>query len=322
MASRQQESLVALDEVIAEYGDGANPWMPGPNDERFYVPDRRLLERLLEIPVRANDDQTTGRFAKAIDFWVAWELRRAGFEPNEVWPRASPPRVIPREVWMFIEALPKKLREQVEPRLTMGGRVTRLVPANAVVLGKVYEKQVDVVISSWSRGPEVLISSKSMLSSYGNNLKNRFEESYGDAKNLRGRHPMAALGFIYLLRANILKEEKQWLFAQDMLRKLREEDNVYDAVGLMLADWNDDNFEGVRILDDPVPPDLRAGPFLHTIVDSVLARTPIGLHVKVRSTRERRELPIEEGEELGAEGTPLEEEGLGEQPESNQLPLV
>ena len=47
------------------------------------------------------------------------------------------------------------------------------------------------------RGVEVLISTKAMLSSYPKSLRNRFEEGCGDAKSLRGRHPLAALGFLF-----------------------------------------------------------------------------------------------------------------------------
>jgi hypothetical protein len=55
----------------------------------------------------------------------------------------------------------------------------RVAPAEARVLGRAYVKQVDVLIAQWSRGPELLISTKSMVSSFRNNLPNRFEESYG-----------------------------------------------------------------------------------------------------------------------------------------------
>ena len=71
--------------------------------------------------------------------------------------------------------------------------------ASANILGKNYVKQVDVVISAWNTGPELMISTKRMDSSFGNNAANRVEESYGDAKNLRSRHPQAALGFVYSL---------------------------------------------------------------------------------------------------------------------------
>lgn len=44
-----------------------------------------------------------------------------------------------------------------------------------------------------------------MLSSYGKNLRNRFEEAYGDAKNIRGRFPLVALGFLFLVRSTFRK---------------------------------------------------------------------------------------------------------------------
>ena len=63
----------------------------------------------------------------------------------------------------------------------------------ANLLGKNYVKQVDVVMSGWATGPELMVSTKRMDSSFGKNAANRVEESYGDAKNLRLRHPQAAL---------------------------------------------------------------------------------------------------------------------------------
>ena len=70
-------------------------------------------------------------------------------------------------------------------------------------MGRAYSKQSDVVIASWAAGVEVLISTKTMLSSYQKNLRNRFEEAYGDAKNLRGRHPLASLGFLFVAGGDI-----------------------------------------------------------------------------------------------------------------------
>ncbi|MFF0952310.1 hypothetical protein ACFYE9_33265 [Rhizobium leguminosarum] len=64
-----------------------------------------------------------------------------------------------------------------------------------------------------------------MDSSYGKNAPNRIEESYGDAKNLHLRHPLAALGFLFGLRSDILKKEPkttEWLF--DLLAKLGQEE--------------------------------------------------------------------------------------------------
>jgi hypothetical protein len=110
---------------------------------------------------------------------------------------------------------------------------------SANILGKNYVKQVDVVMSAWDTGPEVLISTKRMDSSFGKNAANRIEESYGDAKNLRSRHPMAALGFVYALRSTILEQEPDkadWLI--DLLQKLGREDDAYDAVTLLMIEYS------------------------------------------------------------------------------------
>ena len=80
-----------------------------------------------------------------------------------------------------------------------------------------------------------MVSTKRMDSSFGKNAANRVEESYGDAKNLRLRHPQAALGFFYSLSALALETEAdtaEWLI--DLLIKLGREDDAYDAVALVL----------------------------------------------------------------------------------------
>jgi hypothetical protein len=80
-----------------------------------------------------------------------------------------------------------------------------------------------------------------MDSSYGKNAPNRVEESYGDAKNLRLRHPLAALGFVFGLRSDILQKEPttaEWLF--DLLAKLGREDDAYHATCLVLMEYGDD----------------------------------------------------------------------------------
>jgi hypothetical protein len=99
--------------------------------------------------------------------------------------------------------------------------ISAVTSSSASILGKNYLKQVDVIITYWVTGPELLISTKRMDSSYGKNAPNRIEESYGDAKNLRLRHPLAALGFLFGLRSDILEKEPktaEWLF--DLLAKL------------------------------------------------------------------------------------------------------
>jgi hypothetical protein len=276
---------------------GANPWQVDPSTGgRSYVPDYELLQTLLGIPVSEGRGSESGRFAKAIDAWVAQEFRRCGFPADEVWPRLSKPRVLPREVGLFVDALPQRLREDVRSQLL---RNKKIAPSDARVLGRAYVKQVDVLVSQWSRGPELLVSTKSMVSSFRNNLPNRFEESYGDAKNLRGRFPLVSMGFLFVLRSTVLDEPGTFERAVDMMRKLRGEPDVYDATCIILAEWDSAAFNGVRVRQDAVPPDLGAESFISGLVERVLERTPVGMHVEVRERLEHRELPLDEDEESG-----------------------
>jgi hypothetical protein len=91
-APHPQAAWRAFDELVAEAGT-ASPWRTNTLGEREFVPDYGLLERLLAVPIRLGATTQSGIPAKAVDVWVAHELRRAGFLADEVWPRATPPRV-------------------------------------------------------------------------------------------------------------------------------------------------------------------------------------------------------------------------------------
>ncbi len=276
----------------------ANPWQRDPDGDGWaYAADFALLETLIGIPVREGRGSESGRLAKAIDAWIAYELRRCGFGDDEVWPRLTKPRVLPRELALLIDSAPTRLQSAIRDQVL---RNRQAAPSDARVLGRAYVKQVDVLIAQWSRGPELLVSTKSMVSSFRNNLPNRFEESYGDAKNLRGRYPMASMGFLFMLRSTVLNEQGTFERAVDMLRKLRDEPDVYDTTCIIVADWNDDPFDGVQLRQDAVPRDLDVDQFLATLVEGVLDRTPIEMHVEVRERLEHRDLPVEEDE--GTEG--------------------
>lgn len=297
--------------AIRERQSTDNPWKLS-DDSRRYEPDYELLQTLLAIPIQAGSGSESGRFANAIDAWVANELRRAGFPPDEVWPRLTKPRVLPREVGLFVDGLPKALKTQVEAQLLRNAKVA---PRDANVLGRAYSKQVDVVIAQWARGPELMISTKSMVSSFGNNLKNRFEESYGDAKNLRARFPLAAIGFLFVFRSTILDVPARFEKAVDMMRKLRAEMDVYDTTCMVLAEWDDaavegdwegGAFDGVTIRHDQTPEDLRADRFIADMIEAVLERTPVETHVEVRQRYAHRTLAVEDGidpsDEAGSSG--------------------
>jgi hypothetical protein len=236
--SLKAQAWALFDEIVATADlRDANPWRIDGAD-RTFVPDFDTLSRLLGVPIFLGATSQSGVPALALDVWTAYELRRAGFDPDRVWPRASPPRVLPYDVSALVDSLPKGLREQVRQRLDRG-QSGGTASATANLLGKNYVKQVDVVMSSWQTGPELMISTKRMDSSFGKNAANRVEESYGDAKNLSLRYPQASLGFLYGLRSTAFGLEPDtalWLI--DLLAKLGREDDAYDAVGLVVPEWS------------------------------------------------------------------------------------
>ncbi len=266
-----------------------DPWLRTGNGQPNFEPDYELLQQLMAIPIAAGSDSATGRLAKAIDAWVAHELRRARFDPDEVWPRLTRPRVLTRELVEFIKGLPKAEQEQAWRRVASN---TKAAPSSADVLGRAYFKQVDVLVAHWSRGPELLISTKSMVSSFGNNRKNRFEEAYGDAKNLRGRYPLLSMGFLFVVRSTIPASGLELTI--DMMRKLQAEQDIYDSTALVLVEWSDDDGRPVRVRNDLVPEDLQAGRFLGALIGRLLERTPISIHVPVREAREGRHIELDE----------------------------
>jgi hypothetical protein len=293
------DGLSALEPLLAARRR-TDPWQHDRDKPAVYAPDFDLLAQLLSVPVREGSAATTGRFALAVDAWLASELRRAGFGPDEVWPRAGRPRILPREVAELLDRVPAKLADELRERLL---KMPSIAPTSARVLGRAYEKQVDVLISRWDRGPELLISTKSQLSAFGKNLPNRFEEAYGDAGNLRARYPLAAVGFVFVQRATVLRSEPDaFERTVDMMRKLRDLPRGagagigYTATALVLVDW-DEPFDGaIRIVHDAVPAEVAAPQFLAGMVDAVLAVTPVQYHVTVRGLRERRTLRITEDE--------------------------
>lgn len=304
MASSGKDSFTPYDELLT--APLTDPWAHSTGESPRYVPDYDLLGRLLTIPVAAGAASESGSFANGIDAWIARELRRAGFGPDEVWPRHTRPRVLPRDLAVLLDKLPTPQSDDLARRLT---KMAAVAPANARILGRAYEKQVDVVISRWDRGPEVMISTKAQLSSFGKNLPNRFEESYGDAGNLRGRYPLAAVGYFFVQRSTIRTAEPEaFERSVDMIRKLREigDANGYTATALLLVEWQESSDESpsVRARPELVPQDVRPQQFFAAMIERVLAMTPVSYHVAVRELRERREIPVTEVDsQAGTAGT-------------------
>jgi hypothetical protein len=302
-----------LDVILSTSTTDRTPWTP----ENRYRPDYTVLQRLLSVPVRQGAAQQSGRLARATDAWVAHELRCAGFGPNEVWPRAKRPRVLPQPL-AGVEAAAGAEQPAAIRRVLRGW-------SQAYLLGQYYRKQVDVVIADWDRGPELIVSTKSMLSSYWNNLRNRFEEFVGDARNLRGRYPLAAIGILFVVRSTITEETGAFDFLVDMLIRLRNPD-LYDTAGLLVVRWDDDDFgswKGDLPLTDanelaaraevpaavslsPVeaPELLKPDRFLADLISCVLTRTPVTYHVRSRELRAGRAIPVKEEHQGAGEPEP------------------
>jgi len=257
-SSSKAEAWVFFDRIVeraAPEGTHGNPWIMGPGNALRFEPDYGTLERLLGVPLHLKAGTQSGVPALALDVWLSYELRRAGFEADCVWPRPSNPRILPAAVAALIKSLPGPLRKQVADRVARALSIPGVTSSSAAILGKNYLKQVDVIITDWATGPELLVSTKRMDSSYGKNAPNRVEESYGDAKNLRLRHPLAALGFAFGLRSDILQKEPktaEWLF--DLLVKLGQEDDAYHATCLVLMEYADE-----VALPDGGDPTIEAG---------------------------------------------------------------
>ncbi len=290
--SAKATAWAIFDRIVADAAPGgvhSNPWRQGTGEQPTFVPDFAVLQKLLGVPLYLQADTNTGVPALALDVWLSYELRRAGFEPDAVWPRSSNPRIMPRSIASLLAELPRHEREPLQRRLFGKTAMKGVVGSSANILGKNYVKQVDVVMSDWDTGPELLISTKRMDSSFGKNAANRVEESYGDVKNLRLRHPLAALGFVYGLRSTILETEPnkaEWLI--DLLQKLGNEDDAYHGVALVMIDYDVDIVSSADDSGDdddgddplvaagitPAPVDSEQGSLDFAGVDEALALLP------------------------------------------------
>ncbi|MFC5932061.1 hypothetical protein D6T64_01190 [Cryobacterium melibiosiphilum] len=239
----KDKAWAIFDRIIVDaspFGLHTNPWRL-MDDTREYVPDIATLERLLGVPLYLKATERSSVRALALDVWLAHELRRAGFEPDAVWPRLRHPRILPVPITKLLEALPKAEKMILTQRLIKKTSISEVTSSNPSILGKNYLSQVDVIMTDWVTGPEILVSTKRMDSSYGKNVTNLVAESYGDAKNLRLRHPMAALGFLIAVRSDILVKEPLifgWL--TDLVGKIGQEDDAYHATSLLLMDYEGD----------------------------------------------------------------------------------
>lgn len=294
-SSNEEDAFSQFESLLCEAGNMRSPW-----SDQGYKANIELLRRLLTLPIRKGDKQESGRTAKALDSWIAQELRRSGFVLNSVWPRLRRPRVLPEGLDVLEESL-DELKEQLEKFDTENPRIlartdlrkaikkvldVRVGAHEAYILGDFYAKQIDVGMSSWRRGPELLISTKTMFSKYKNNLKTRHEEAVGEVSSLRRRHPMAAMGYVCLVHKGIEDVPGARPLLVDILTRLRRPDEMFDATMLLVGDWNQEaqNPEVIGV-SQPVE-SLNAPRFFTDMISAVLDRTPISEHKNARELRD------------------------------------
>ena len=87
MATLRDKGWAYFDAIVAAAPlRDDNPWVHR-GDQTAYEPDYDTLERLLGVPVLLKATSQSGVPALALDVWVAYEFRRAGFDADRVWPR-------------------------------------------------------------------------------------------------------------------------------------------------------------------------------------------------------------------------------------------
>lgn len=291
--------MAAFDAFADVPPDSSPPW----DADGYHASLEQLRQLLSRCVVEGNwSESQGGAVGIALDLWVARELRRAGYEPDAVWPREEDPRVLPASVARAIGRLSK-----TDQKNAVAQRIIKLAGSSGpAVFGEFFAKNVDVLVADWDRGVELMVSTKGMTSSFGKNMTNRWEEFTGDLRNLRGRFPLAVLGVVFMADASIVKgEPNAFQRLTDMLRKMRMEtapSRAYDATTLILARPTAD---GVELDSENVPSDLNPDQFFATLLTRAFERLPVTEREQARRQYGGRELPTAEAEPSGGPEGPV-----------------
>lgn len=121
---------------------------------------------------------------KPVHWYVACRLvLEGGFHPNDITPR--PPFVVTRTRGEYLL--------EFNRAVASGGE--------AIVLGGLKTKSVDVVVAKDGLGPVLAVSCKGMTGAF-RNLTNRMEETIGECTNLHITYPALVFGYLFVIRAN------------------------------------------------------------------------------------------------------------------------
>lgn len=125
--SAKEKAWVLFDRIVADAapdGEHTNPWFIDLDGSLRYAPDFETLVRLLGVPLHLGAASRTGVPALALDVWLSFELRRAGFDPDASWPRPVHPRSFP----VPSRAFSPRFRSRNAPRSTTGSPDPRRSP--------------------------------------------------------------------------------------------------------------------------------------------------------------------------------------------------
>ena len=92
--SLKAKAWVIFDRIVdlaASAGVHTNPWVTSPDGQPRFEPDYDTLVKLLGVPLYLKAGTQSGVPALALDVWLSYELRRAGFDSDQAWPRAVHP---------------------------------------------------------------------------------------------------------------------------------------------------------------------------------------------------------------------------------------
>ncbi len=93
---------------------------------------------------------------------------------------------------------PRKRRKQIDHKKYQLIR-------EATIAGSHKNKKVDLALTSYTNGPQIIIGVRSQMSSVHKNLLTYYEEIIGDCISLHDRFPMAVIGYVYLLPTATIK---------------------------------------------------------------------------------------------------------------------
>ena len=269
-----------------------------------YAPDYRLLGELLSIPIAALQASESGRFARAIDAWVAQELRRAGFGPTRYGPGHATAR-LPRDIAVSAgEAPAGDWRRSSERGCQASPRSHRSMRAFS---GAPTRSRLTSASRAGSAGPSCSSAPRRRSHPSGRTFPTASRRLTAMLATCAGatRWRRSASSLSSGPRS-LTQEPEAFERTVDMMRKLRDtgDGNGYTATGLVLVEWDDSSGPVPRsgcAESTRCPRTSRAPSSSRPGAPGPCNATPVVHHVFVRERIERRHIPVVESDTEASE---------------------